>query len=196
MGNLTNLTDLTFIILVRLDSIERLENILETTRYLSLNFETNIWVSEYSSYNNGLLKKLLNKRIRYTFNEDNDPILYRTKFLNQMTRVLEKPFVAVWDTDVIAPGGQIVKALELLRNREADFVYPYDNYFLDTSLILRKLYLREKKIELLEQNRKKMKEMYMPNPVGGAFHNDDQHHLKMKEFKSVRRNYSTKDILL
>ena len=249
MGNLTNLTDLTFIILVRLDSIERLENILETTRYLSLNFETNIWVSEYSSYNNGLLKKLLNKRIRYTFNEDNDPILYRTKFLNQMTRVLEKPFVAVWDTDVIAPIGQIVKALELLRNGEADFVYPYDNYFLDTSLILRKLYLRERKIELLEQNRKKMKEMYIPNPVGGAFlanlnvykeagmenesfygwgledgerysrwmnrgykiqrvtgplfhlshgrginstfHNDDQHHLKMKEFKSARRNCST-----
>jgi hypothetical protein len=40
---------------------------------------------------------------------------------------------------------------------------------LDTSAILRRIYLKECKIELLEQNVKKMKEMYPPNPLGGAF---------------------------
>jgi len=169
MDNKTNLSDITFLVLVRLDTIDRLENVLEITQFLSSNFETNIWVSEYSSFNNGLLEKLLNKNIRYTFNEDHDPILYRTKFLNQMTRAIENPFVAIWDTDVIAPISQIVLAVELLRNNEADFVYPYDNYFYDTSPILRKLYLQERKIEFLELNTKKMKEMYSPDPVGGAF---------------------------
>lgn len=246
MSNSTNLSDITFLILVRLDSIDRLENILATTQFIALNFETNIWVSEYSSYNNGLLEKLLNKNIRYTFTEDHDPILFRTKFLNQMTCAVEKPFVAVWDTDVIVPIGQIIKAVELLQNDEADFVYPYDNFFYDTSHILRKFYLQERKIELLEQNTKKMKEMYAPNPLGGAFlanlnaykeaglenerfygwgmedgercarwnnmgykihrvtgplfhlsherginsafHNEDQHLFKMKEYKSVWRN--------
>ena len=169
MINLTNLTDLTFLILVRLDSIVRLENTLEITQFLSSNFETNIWVSEYSSYNNGLLERILDKNIRYTFNEDHDPILYRTKYLNQMIEAVDKPLVAIWDTDVIVPIDQILMAVELLRNGEADFVYPYESHFFDTTPILRKLYLQYKEIEILEQNKKKMKEMYSPNPVGGAF---------------------------
>lgn len=246
MKNKTNLSDVTFLILVRLDSIDRLENVLEIIRFLSSNFETNIWVSEYSSYNNGLLDKFLDEKIRYIFNEDHDPILYRTKFLNQMTLTAESPYVAIWDTDVIAPIDQIEMAVELLRNGKADFVFPYDNCCFDTSPILRKLYLQEGKIEFLTQNTEKMKEMYSPKCVGGAFlanlnaykeaglenekfygwgledgerfsrfsnlgykihsvtgplfhlthgrginsnfHNDDQHLLKKKELKNVRRN--------
>jgi hypothetical protein len=92
-----------------------------------------------------------------------------TRFLNQMTKKVETPFVAVWDTDVIVPVNQVVKAAELLKNGEADFVYPYETYFLDSSSILRKMYFQFRKIEILEQNRKKMKELYLPNPVGGAF---------------------------
>lgn len=164
-----NLEDVTFLFLVRLDSIDRLENTLATTQFLTANFNANIHVSEYSPFNNGLLEKLLDKTIRYTFREDQDPILHRTKFLNQMTQSVETPFVAVWDTDVIVPAVQVIKAVELLRNGEADFVYPYEKHFLDTSPILRRLYLVEKNIEVLEQNIKKMKEMYLPNPVGGAF---------------------------
>ncbi|NTV79047.1 MAG: MFS transporter, partial [Clostridiales bacterium] len=43
----------TFVFLVRLDNIDRLENILASTKFISTNFETNILVSEYSSFNNG-----------------------------------------------------------------------------------------------------------------------------------------------
>ena len=146
-------------VIVRLDTIDRLENTLASSHFLSSNFETNILVSEYSFFRNGLLEKLLDKNIRYSFQEDHDPILFRTKFLNQMARTVETPFVAVWDADVIIPVGQVIKSVELLRNREADFVYPYEKYALDTSPILRKFYLQENKIEFLEQNIKKMKEM-------------------------------------
>lgn len=169
MDNFTNLSDVTFLIIVRLDSIDRLENILATTQFLVSNFDTNIWVSEYSAYNNGLLEKLLDSNIRYSFTEDLDTILYRTKFLNQMTETIETAYVAIWDTDVIALKDQIVKSVEILRNGEADFVYPYEKYFYDTSPILKKMYLQDRKIELLEQNKKKMKELYPPDPVGGAF---------------------------
>ncbi|MCX6219577.1 MAG: galactosyltransferase-related protein [Bacteroidia bacterium] len=169
MELLTKLKDLTIIIPVRLDSIERLENILATTHFLLSNFETNIQIAEFSSYNNGLLEKLLDKSIRYTFQEDQDPILYRTRFLNMMSGTVDSKLVAVWDTDVIVPTDQVDKAVELLMIGEADFVYPYEKQFLDTSPILRKLYLEEGNIGILEQNSKKMKEMYHPNPVGGAF---------------------------
>lgn len=164
-----SLRQLTFCILVRLDTIERLENTLAVTQFLSSNFETNIWVAEYSGYNNGLLEKLLDKNIRYSFQQDHDPILYRTKFLNQMTSAVETPFVAIWDTDVIVPVNQIVKSMKLLRSGEADFVYPYEKLFLDTSPILRRLFLQEGEIEVLSRNSKKMEKMYRPNPVGGAF---------------------------
>jgi len=160
---------LTFLFLVRLDTIARLENILTVTNFLSSNINAPIAVLECTPYNNGLLQKLLDKKIRYTYQEDHDPILYRTKFLNQMANAVETPFVAIWDTDVIASIEQIAKSLELLSNGEADFVYPYEKQFLDTSLILRKLFLQDMNIEILEQNTKKMKEMYAPNPVGGAF---------------------------
>jgi len=40
---------------------------------------------------------------------------------------------------------------------------------MDTSPILRRLYLEDGKMEVLEGNIKKMKAMYAPYPVGGAF---------------------------
>lgn len=153
----------------RLDSTERLENIIFTSNKLLEEFDTNIIVIEVDNHNNLILKRLLDGEIKYHFYFDNDPVFYRTKYLNLITAELDTPFVGIWDTDVIAPFDQVVQATEILRNGEADFVYPYDKYFLDTSTILRKLYMRENKIEFLMQNMKKMKEMYPPNPVGGAF---------------------------
>lgn len=169
MKNRTDLSDLSFILLVRLDTIERLENILFVTKYLTSHITASVMVLESSSYNNGLLKNLLDKGIKYAFNEDPDPVLFRTKLLNGITRTVKTPYISVWDTDVIVPVSQIVKAVELLRNEEADFVYPYEKYLLDTSPILRKMFLQDPKIDFLLQNMKKMKEMYPPNPLGGAF---------------------------
>lgn len=160
---------LTFLLLVRLDTMNRLENIVAVTSYLNNAFDSDIRVLECSVYNNGLLKKLLPKDIHYSFFEDYDPVLYRTRFLNTMTRSVQTPFIAIWDTDVIAPVSQVVKAIEMLRKGEADFVYPYEKQFLDTSPILRNMYLKEGNIAVLEQNINKMKKMYPPNPVGGAF---------------------------
>lgn len=164
-----NIIDNTFLIPIRVDSHVRIENILLVTQFLVANFDTNIKVLECAPYNNGLLEKVLHKTIFYSFQEDNDPVFYRTRYINQMVRTVNTPYVAIWDADVITPVDQIVRALELLRTGEADFVYPYEEQFLDTSFILRKLFMQERKIEILEQNIKKMKAGYIPDPVGGGF---------------------------
>jgi hypothetical protein len=164
-----NLKDVTFLFLIRIDTIERLENLLVSTSFLVSTFNTNIEVLEVSSYNNEILKKLLHKTINYTFIKDDDPILYRTKYLNRMLSHSKTPFVAVWDADVIAPSEQIIESINLLRRKEAEFVYPYTGKFLDTSLIIRKLYFENLDINFLARNSSKMKEMYPPRPVGGAF---------------------------
>jgi predicted glycosyltransferase involved in capsule biosynthesis len=162
-------TNVALTFLVKLDTIDRLENVLAVTKFLISNLESEIMVLECSPFNNGVLEKLLDQTVQYKFQEDHDPILHRTKYLNQMIRSVKTPYVAVWDTDVIMPIHQIEKAIELLQNGDADFVYPYEKQFLDTSPILRKLFLETGNIDVLEQNAKKMKEMYVPNPVGGAF---------------------------
>ena len=166
---LTNMDDLTILIPVRLDTIDRLENTLAATQFLLSNFVTNIRVAEFSTYNNRFLEKMLDKTISYSFHEDYDTIFYRTRFLNEMTRAVDTPFVAIWDTDVIIPVVQLVKAVELLRKGESDFVYPYKKQFLDTTSILRRMFLQSGSVDVLEKNAKKMKELYLPTPVGGAF---------------------------
>ena len=165
----TNLRDVTFLVLVSVDSIERVENLSASVNFLLKYFDTNIWVWECGSYNNGFLRKLLKKEVEYRFVKNQDTILHRTYYLNQMTLEVQTPYIAIWDTDVVAHVEQIMETVNLLRSNHADFVFPYNHYLLDTSDILRELYLETGKIQILEENRNKMKEMYPPNPVGGAF---------------------------
>ena len=159
----------TFIILIRAESVERIENTLAVVLFLRRNIKEPVFVLECTSHNNGILPRLLGQDIRYEFVEDHDPILHRTKYLNEMVRSVNTPFIAIWDTDVIVPPVQVKEAISLLEQGDADMVYPYEKKFLDTSPILRRSILQCGDVALLEQHTKKMKEMYPPNPVGGAF---------------------------
>lgn len=77
-------SDVSFLIPVRLDSINRLENILTSIEFLLSHFKTNVIVLEASRYNNSILQKLLPHDVKYLFVEDWDPIFHRTKYINQL----------------------------------------------------------------------------------------------------------------
>lgn len=163
------LDDLVLIIPFRLDTIVRLENLLLVIDNLTNNFIVKVVVVEANVHKNIFIKKLLPESVEYYFYYDDDPIFFRTHYINMVCKNIQNKIIGVWDTDVIIHPKQLIEAMELLRSGEADFVYPYDKYFLDTSPILRKMFLKNQKIEFLLQNMKKMKEMYTPNPLGGAF---------------------------
>lgn len=164
-----NIPDLTVLMSVRLDSIDRLENILAVTKYIVSNFEIKIHVLECAHTNNGILKRLLDRKIEYFFFESNDPILYRTRLINRMIENVKTHYISNWDSDAIVPIGQFIEAIKLLQNNEASFVYPYERLCLDTTYILRGLFFDERKSLVLEENKNKMREIYMPDPVGGIF---------------------------
>lgn len=164
-----DLTDVSFIIPVRLDSVHRLENIEMCCSYLLKNFDTNIKVLEAAAHNNKFLAKLLDNCVETIFVKDTDPVFHRTHYINQLVSVCEKPIVAVWDADVIVPVKQITEAVELIRTGECHFTYPYKNKFCETSFILRRLYMETHDIDIFETNQGKMKKLYMPDPVGGGF---------------------------
>jgi len=165
----TILNDLTFLFPLRPDSIIRIENLLATTGYLLQNFNTNVSVLEVSPYNNGILSKLLNRNITYSFIEDKDPIFHRTKYRNIMTKAVKTPFLAVWDVDVIVDKKLIVDTMEKLRNGEADVAFPYNGEFYDTSEIVRALFIQKKQIQTLHKNKDCMLLLYKDTHIGGAF---------------------------
>lgn len=164
-----DLKDVTFMITLRIDSVDRLENTLVIVDFLMRNLETQIKVLETSGRDTGILRKLLPKETAYFFREDFDNIYHRTKYINELARFCQTPFISLWDADVIVPIKQILETMKLLRNREADFVTPFQDRAFDTSYILRDLYIRTRDISLLEKHQGKMKAMYTPKPIGGVF---------------------------
>ena len=141
----TDMTDITFLLLVRLDSVHRLENVLMTGGQLARFFNTNIVVREASSYNNHVLKSTLNKKIRYEFVEDKDPVLHKTRHFNEMILSVGTPYIAIWDADIAVDKNTINMAMDKLRNDGADVVYPYNGQCFNTSEIIRQAYLVRKR---------------------------------------------------
>lgn len=163
-----DLSDVTFLIPVRVDSIIRLENLLMTIDFLYKNFQTQIMVLEADAYPNGIIRKLLPSAVKYFFVEDKDLVFYRTKYLNEMTLKSATAYLGVWDADVIVPKEQIAEATTQLRSG-SDIAYPYKGLFYETSYPIRELYLKTKKIEVFIKNKNKMQLPAGDTSLGGAF---------------------------
>ena len=163
-----NLKDMTFVMPVRFDSVIRLENALVVINYLHRHFETNIFVLEAASYCDYIFRILIKNKVRYFFLEENDIIFHKTKYINYLTRKINTPFISIWDADVIADKKQIIEAIEALKNNKADVSYPYDGRFLDTSDIIRLLFLEKKHISVLHNYKYFMHLIYGDKMVGGA----------------------------
>ncbi|PXV65849.1 GT2 family glycosyltransferase [Dysgonomonas alginatilytica] len=164
----TNLSDVTFIIAIKLDSIQRLENIIVVINCLCRYFDTNIVILEADNYNNGILKYLLNKKVRYLFIEDRDPIFHRTKYFNQMVKDISSPYIALWDSDIVIDKNAILEAVTKLRNKEADITLPYNGICLEIPEIIRTLFIKKNDLKILHRHQNKMDRLYPHLLVGGA----------------------------
>ena len=163
-----DLTDTTFIIPIRTDTIVRLENLILCVEHLQERLQTHIVVLEAAPYNNGIIQHLLKDRVTYRFVEDKDPVYHKTKYVNQLAREVKTDFVGIWDVDVIVDHEQILDALQQLRHNLCDVAYPFDGDCYDTSDLLRNHYLVHRDPEFLKSNRGKMKLMYNVEGVIGA----------------------------
>lgn len=163
-----DLRDVTFLFLVRLDSIERLENTITVTNQLCHYFNTNIIVLESDYRNNKVLSTLLNRKIKYLFVKDKDPILHKTFYYNSLIQEVNTPFFAIWDVDIIIDKKAINKAVCHLR-QDSDVVYPYNGICYNVSRIIRNLFFMKKDIRVLYRHQNKMEYLYLHTLVGGAF---------------------------
>ena len=136
-----DLTDTTFIIPIRVDTVVRLENLILCVDYLQEKLQTQIIVLEAAPYNNGMIQNLLKDRVTYRFVEDKDPVYHKTKYVNRLAMEVETDFLGIWDVDVIVEHEQILDAVAHLRQNLCDIAYPFDGDCYDTSDILRTHYI-------------------------------------------------------
>ncbi len=130
---LIDLTNATFIMPLRIESQDRLRNIILSLSYLLSNFKTNVIIQEVDSdskfqkYAAPELEKLIDdlSSISLIYEENSDPVFHRTRILNDMLMETETDIVVNYDTDVIFPIESYLTARKMILEDGYDLVYPY-----------------------------------------------------------------------
>jgi len=128
-----DLTNATFIMPLRIESQDRLRNIVISLAYLLKNFKTNVIIQEvdeeskFQKYAAPQLEHLIEDLSTVTlfYEESKDPIFHRTRVLNDMLMESKTDVVVNYDTDVIFPADSYFKAYHMILNQGYDLVYPY-----------------------------------------------------------------------
>jgi hypothetical protein len=128
-----DLKEATFIIPIRIESSDRLRNVITTTAFLLENFDTNLLIKEVDSESifqrdalpilNDILDVEIN--VRHIFEKSNDPLFHRQKVLNEMIKESTTKIVVNYDCDVLLPLDSYHEAYQSILHHTHDVIYPY-----------------------------------------------------------------------
>lgn len=162
--------DVSVLIPMRLDSLDRLDNLLYVVNYLIKYFDINVYVLHADRRQHNYLARLMPEECNYTFMEDIDPIFHRTRYINMLYRMCKSPILAIWDADVILAPNQVEYAVNSLRYNDCEVCFPYDGKFLNVDPILKDCFESSQlDVDLLIRNQSKMNVLYNNIQNGGAF---------------------------
>lgn len=128
-----DLTKATFIIPVRVETEDRLRNVVTTTAFLLENFDTNIIIKEVdrestvSKHVIPILKDIVDVEVNvnHIFEWSEDPTFHRQKILNEMLMESKTEVVVNYDCDVILPIESYLAAYKGILDKTYDVIYPY-----------------------------------------------------------------------
>ncbi len=123
--------DLTILIPVRIDSSDRLRNLVTCTNALLSALTARVVVGIGDP---GVIQEHIDPRV--VIQKVYDPInmpFHRTRINNDLARAATTAHIAIVDTDVVVPQAQWQIALDSLRADEADLVYPFDGRMVEVS---------------------------------------------------------------
>tara|TARA_B100001093_G_scaffold319895_1_gene305171 strand:+ start:421 stop:1290 length:870 start_codon:yes stop_codon:yes gene_type:complete len=119
-----DLTKTTFIIPLRIETDDRMRNIITTLIYLTRNFDTKVIVKEVDKESVYLrdVKPLLEQAlepdmlacIHHVFEKSDDFTFHRTKILNDMLWMVDTPVVANYDSDILLPLETYINATNMI----------------------------------------------------------------------------------
>jgi len=166
----TDLRDVSILIPLRIDSLDRLENMVYVVKYLIKYLDLNICILHADKIQHKYVSRLLPKECNYIFVEDIDPIFHRTYYINRLYEMAESPILAIWDADVIVPPEQIIYSVISIRRDVCEVCFPYDGTFLNVDPILKDCFSSVSfDIDFLRRNETKMNVLYNSVQNGGAF---------------------------
>ena len=128
-----DLKNTTFIIPLRIDTGDRLRNVILSTAYLLNHFDTNVMIKEVDSEHRfetfalPIIKRLVDTKILiHIFENDTrtDDAFHRTRVLNDMVMESKTDIVVNYDTDLILPIDSYVQSVKMIEG-EYDVIYPY-----------------------------------------------------------------------
>lgn len=170
------LTDVTFVIPIRIDSNERKKNLETLINILIRDYHTNIIIIEADNFQK---VNIQNDSVEYHFIFDNQAIFHRTKYLNQLLNLATTPIVAIWDADAIALPHLVLDAVNKIKLGEYVMSFPYDGRFYDMSPAVTQTFQKTLNYNLLEKNISMMHLMHGYYSVGGAFIVDKSRYIKI-----------------
>lgn len=130
-----DLSKATFIVPIRIESEDRMRNVITSILFLLENFDTTVIVKEVdttSVFEVDVLPQLKEcsdnvNNLIHIFEQSDDPVFYRMKILNEMLNMSKTDIVVNCDCDIVLPIQSYLDAYNLILSGEADVVYPYGN---------------------------------------------------------------------
>jgi len=133
MDSRIDLSKATFIIPIRIESSDRLRNVITSTAFLLENFNTNITIKEVDSESVfirdalPILKDILevDVDVQHIFEKSDEPLFHRQKVLNEMIVAADTEIVVNYDCDVLLPLDSYHEAYQSILHHTHDVIYPY-----------------------------------------------------------------------
>ena len=121
-----DLEDCTFIIPLRIETTDRMRNIIVTLIYLLRNFNTKVIVKEVDT--DSVFKKMVQPALEealedfhlegltHIFEQSDDYTFHRTKIINDMLWMVDTPVVCNYDCDILLPKTSYPYAVNMILN--------------------------------------------------------------------------------
>lgn len=172
----TDMSDVTIVIPIRVDSSIRIANLKTIIRLYSdlENIHFIIWEADN-------LQRLYieeNERIDYLFCRDNNPVFHHTHYRNEMIKQAKTSIVIVWDVDILVPEEQLYKAVNDIKNRHAILSYPYDGVCYSLSSDISDNFRDRFDWSALLSEKEKFPTMFGQLTVGGIFVVDRERYMR------------------
>ena len=131
-----DLRDTTFIIPIRIESEDRMRNVITICCFLLENFDTKLIIKEVdekSVFKEDVLPQIsdylgdaVNNLVHlFEKSDPDDPVFYRMRYLNEMLAMCETDIVANYDCDVLMPIQTYLDAQMMIKDLDFDLIYPY-----------------------------------------------------------------------
>lgn len=124
--------DLTFLIPTRIETEDRLRNIISSVSYLLRHIPAKVIVKEVSNHPTFQFRAIPEIRkyadtsnLEYLYEESQEPLFCKSKVLNDLIVASNTKVVANYDADCILPVDSYHQAYSAINDDQVDVVYPY-----------------------------------------------------------------------